>query len=145
MKTLTEFIELFDFMFINHLNYTEELLTPKKITKEEAVYILYTFMMLLEKQDILKADAVEKASHELENLFQINHRKIIMPLLFAAIQGKKFGPPLYKSAEILKKDRIRARILMAIEFLGSISNKKIASLKEELKKNDLSSFIKQKN
>ncbi|KKM14527.1 hypothetical protein LCGC14_1705230 [marine sediment metagenome] len=145
MKTLTEFFELVDFMFINHLNYTDELFTPKKITKDEAIFILYTFMMLLEKQDILKSENIEKASHELSNLFQINHKKIVMPLLFAAIQGKKFGPPLFKSAEILKKDRIRARLLTAIEFLGSISNKKIALLKEELQKNDLSGFIKQKN
>ncbi|NGX34452.1 MAG: Glutamate--tRNA ligase [Candidatus Anoxychlamydiales bacterium] len=145
MKTFTEFMELVDFMFINHLNYTDELFTPKKTTKDEAILILYTFMLLLEKQDILNSENVEKASHELSDLFQTNHRKIVMPLLFAAIQGKKFGPPLFQSVEILKKDRIRARLLMAIEFLGSISNKKIAQLKEALEKKDLSSFIKPKN
>ncbi|NGX44183.1 MAG: Glutamate--tRNA ligase [Candidatus Anoxychlamydiales bacterium] len=145
MKTLTEFIELVDFMFINHLNYTNELFTPKQTTKEEAILILYTFMMLLEKQDLLKSENIEKASHELSDLFKINHKKIVMPLLFAAIQGKKFGPPLFKSVEILKKDRVRARLLTAIEFLGSISNKKISELKKELQKNDLSGFIKQKN
>ncbi|NGX49752.1 MAG: Glutamate--tRNA ligase [Candidatus Anoxychlamydiales bacterium] len=145
MKTLTEFMELVDFMFINHLNYTDELFSPKKTTKEEAIFILYTFMMLLEKQDLLKSENIEKASHELADLFKINHKKIVMPLLFAAIQGKKFGPPLFKSVEILKKDRVRARLLTAIEFLGSISNKKIALLKEELQKNDLSGFVKQKN
>jgi len=145
IKTLTEFIELVDFMFINHLNYTDSLFTPKSITKEEAIVILYTFMLLLEKQDILKSENVEKASHELSDLFKINHKKVVMPILFAAIEGKKFGPPLFKSIEILKKDRVRARLLTAIEFLGSISNKKIAELKAKLQKTDLSDFIKQKN
>ncbi len=102
-------------------------------------------MLLLEKQDILSAEKIEKASHETAEIFQVNHKKVVMPLLFAAIQGKKFGPPLFKSSQILKKDRVRARLLTAIEFLGSISNKKIAQIKEGLQKKDLSSFIKQKN
>ncbi|GAF79102.1 unnamed protein product, partial [marine sediment metagenome] len=145
MKTLTDFMELFDFMFINNLNYSEDLLCPKKISKEEAVFILYTFMMLLEKQDALKAESIEKDTHTLADLFQINHKKIIMPLLFGAIQGKKFGPPLFKSLEILKKDRSRAKLLNAIDFLGGISNKKIATIKKLLESKDLSSLIKQNN
>ena len=53
-----------------------------------------------------------------------------MPLLFVTLTGKKHGPPLYDSVALLGKDRARARILNAIQFLGGLSNKKIAHLKE---------------
>jgi len=142
LKTLTEFIELFDFMFIAHLNYKEELFLPKMVTKEQAALILYTMMLLLEKQDILTADKTEKASHELADLFKIHHKKIVMPLLFVTIMGKNFGPPLFSSCEILKKDRVRARFLNAVEFLGGLSNKKINKINELLIKKDLSEFMK---
>jgi glutamyl-tRNA synthetase len=145
MKTFMEFIELFDFMFINHLNYTEDLFIVKNISKEEAIIILYTMMILLEELDTLKSENIEKASHDLADLFKINHKKMVMPFLYAAIMGKKFGPPLFQSCEILKKDRVRARFLNAIEFLGSISNKKINEIKKQLEKKDLSIFIKQKD
>ena len=64
-----------------------------------------------------------------------------MPLLFAAIMGKKFGPPLYSSCEILKKDRVRARLLKSIEFLGGLSNKKIYKIKDSLEKNKLAELL----
>jgi glutamyl-tRNA synthetase len=142
IKNFSEFIELFDFIFINHLNYSNELLCPKNIPKEHAIIMLYTMMLLLEKQDILSAPKIEEASHELSSYFQTNHKKIIMPLLFGAIMGKKFGPPLFSSCEILKKDRVRARLLNAIDFLGGISNKKITKIKELLDKKDLSELLK---
>ncbi|MFA6502095.1 MAG: glutamate--tRNA ligase, partial [Parachlamydiales bacterium] len=142
IKNFSEFIELFDFMFINNLHYTEEMLCPNKISKENACIIFTTMMFLLEKQDILRTEDIEKASHELADLFKINHRKVVMPMLFACLMGKKFGPPFFQSCEILKKDRVRARFLKAIEFLGGLSNKKINQIKEQLGTNDLSDLIK---
>ena len=53
-----------------------------------------------------------------------------MPLLFASIMGKVQGPPLFDSVAILGKDRTRARLLKAIEFLGGISNKRAHVLKK---------------
>jgi glutamyl-tRNA synthetase len=52
-----------------------------------------------------------------------------MPLLFASIMGKKQGLPLFDSASLLGKDRVRARLLQAIEFLGGVSSKKVEQLK----------------
>ena len=141
MKTLGDFIALFDFIFVKEVNYTDDLLTPKSLAKVDSQIILYAMMLLLEKQDILEASKIEKASHEVADLFEINHKKIVMPLLFAAVMGKRFGPPLFKSCEILKKDRVRARFLNAIEFLGGISNKKISSIKESLEKKDLTKLL----
>jgi glutamyl-tRNA synthetase len=49
----------------------------------------------------------------------------MIPLLYGALTGKRQGPPLFDSVGILGKDRTRARLLRAIEFLGGISNKKM--------------------
>ena len=141
IKTLSEFIELTDFIFISNLRYTEELFTIKNTPKEDCVYLLYTMMMLFEELDILKKDTVEKASHKLAELYQVNYKKVVIPLLFASIEGKKFGPPLFVSMEILKKDRVRARLLSAIEFLGGLSTKKINKLKSLLSKNEQSQLL----
>jgi glutamyl-tRNA synthetase len=141
MKTFTDFIELFDFMFINNLKLSDDLLLSNNLKKEHAPFLLYTMMQLLEKYDTLTDESFEKCSIELSDLFKINHKKVVMPLLFASIQGKKFGPPLFKSAPILGKDRIRARFLNAIEFLGGLSNKKIDNLKNLIDKKDCSQLI----
>ncbi len=44
--------------------------------------------------------------------------------------GKKNGPPCFASAEILGKERTRARFLQALEFLGGISKSKMEELKK---------------
>lgn len=144
MKNFSEFIELVDFIFINNLHYTEELLCPKGYSKEQTCDLLYTMILLLEKYESIKAENIEQASHDLADYFQINHKKVVMPLLFGAIMGKKFGPPLFSSCELLKKDRIRARFLNSVEFLGGISNKKINIIKELLETKNLSELLKPK-
>lgn len=145
MKNFSEFIELVDFLFINNLQYSEDLLVPKGYTKENACDLLYTMMLLLERYDTLKAESVEESSHNLADYFKVNHKKVVMPLLFGAIMGKKFGPPLFSSCELLKKDRIRARFLNSVEFLGGISNKKITYIRELIETKDLSELLKPKN
>jgi glutamyl-tRNA synthetase len=143
MKNFSEFMELFDFMFISNLNYTTELLCPKKTTSQQSALILYAMMALMEKYEKIEPQNIEEASHMLSELFQINHKKIVMPILFGAIQGKKFGPPLFQSAPILGKDRLRARFLNAINFLGEIPNKKIKRLKELMDLGNCSEFMKE--
>src|SRR3990170_1782141 len=84
IKTFSEFIELFDFLFTIHLNYTEELFNLKSLSKEQITYVLFVMMLLLEKMDTLKKEDIEKASHELTELFKANYKKQIIPVLFAA-------------------------------------------------------------
>lgn len=43
-------------------------------------------------------------------------------------QASSLAPPLFDSVELLGKDRTRARMLQAIEFLGGISNKNLSAL-----------------
>jgi len=141
MKTFSEFIELAGFFFITHMPYTEELFEVKGLTNQQKSYVLQAMIMELERKESWLGQAVNEASRSIAQKFGIHHKKQIMPLLFAAIQGKKQGLPLFSSVEILGKDKARVRFLQSIEFLGGISNKKRAVLEKEYDKEDLSSFF----
>jgi glutamyl-tRNA synthetase len=130
IKTLGEFIEICDFFFINHLPYTQDLLCPKPLMPIQVCYLIQAMLMSLEEKEDWSGASIEETSHEVAKVFGINHKKILMPLLFATIMGKKNGPPCFMSAEILGKERTRARFLQAIEFLGGLSSNKMDELKK---------------
>lgn len=130
IKTFGDFIDLCDFLFINHLKYSSELFKNKDIQQETQCLLLQAILWHLDRQENWGSLAINQASREVSELFGMNHKKIMMPLLFAAIMGKLQGPPLFDSFAILGKDRCRARLLKTIEFLGGISNKKMEALKK---------------
>lgn len=135
IKTLGEFIELCDFFFINHIPLKEELLCPSSTSKETTASILQAMIFSLESKENWGHEAIEKSSKEIAEIFGVNHKKVVMPILFATTMGKKFGPPFFNSAELLGKDRLRARFLHAIEFLGGLTNKQVGTIKEKLETN----------
>lgn len=128
IKTFSEFIELCQFFFIHHIPLTEENLTPKGIPGDRSAAILQAIIWSMEEEENWGRDGIDHASRRVAELFDVNHKKIIMPILFTAITGKQQGPPLFDSVGLLGKDRTRARLLQAIEFLGGISNKKMSQL-----------------
>lgn len=130
IKTFGEFIDLCDFFFISKLKYNDEIFTVKSLTKEKAAYILQAMIWHLEAGENWKSDGVQQASRDVSEIMGANHKKHVMPVLFASLMGKNQGPPLFDSAEILGKDITRARFLKSIEFLGGISNKKMQALKK---------------
>jgi glutamyl-tRNA synthetase len=136
IKTFSDFIALCDFFFINELNYSIEKLCPKNTTPQFVAYVIQSFIWCLEEMEAWDGTAFEKASKEVAKTFDINHKKILMPILFSTIMGKRFGPPLYDSVTILGKERTRARLLNAIEFLGGISQKKIFTLRKNWEEKD---------
>lgn len=128
MKTFSDFIPLCDFFFMDKVPLSLELLIPKKLDQKSAADLLQLMLFAL-KDDWSKAH-FEKASHEVANRLGVHHKKQLIPLLFATIMGKKQGPPLFASVEILGKERARARFLRAIQFLGGVSNKRISYLQK---------------
>jgi glutamyl-tRNA synthetase len=95
----------------------------------------------MDEQENWGSGGINQASRSVAEIFDLNHKKIIMPILFASLMGKLQGPPLFDSIEILGKDRTRARLLGAIEFLGGISNKKMDALKKAWEKKDCKGLI----
>lgn len=125
IKTFGEFIELCDFFFINHIPHSAELLLSNKLGAEKVCYILQSMIWSMDEQENWGKSGIETASHKVAEVFGAHHKKMIMPILYGAITGKHHGPPLFESVDLLGKDRTRARLLQAIEFLGGISNKKM--------------------
>lgn len=130
IKTFGDFIDLCDFLFINHLHYTPELFQVKGIQSEEIPLLLQAMIWHLDENENWGSSGVNQASRDVAETFGIHHKKVMMPVLFATLMGKLQGPPLFDSAELLGKDRTRVRFLRTIEFLGGISNKKMDQLKK---------------
>jgi len=125
IKTFSEFMELCGFLFVNHLHYTPEELCPSGQSKERIAMMLQTLIWSMDAQENWMREGIEKASHETAEAFGAHHKKVIIPILYISLTGKRHGPPLFEAVDLLGKDRTRARLLNAIEFLGGISNKKM--------------------
>lgn len=134
MKTFGDFIDLCSFFFTNHLPLSIELLCPKGLRKDQASYLLQAIIWCLDEQEDWGSEAIERASHKVAEIFGVLHKKGIIPLLYGTIMGKHFGLPLFDSFALLGKDRARARLLQAIEFLGGISNKNMSLLSKAWQK-----------
>lgn len=125
MKTFGDFMQLCDFLFLNDLTYTDELLCPNQLTKEKSVFVLQAIIWSMDAQENWKRSGIERASYEVSEKLGIHHKKMVIPLLYGAIMGKRHGLPLFDSVELLGKDRVRARLLNATQYLGGLSNKKL--------------------
>lgn len=141
IKHFSEFIELLGFMFMSHIPYSQDLLCPKGILPEQSAMIIQTLIWSLDEQEDWGYNGVEKAVSEATAAFGVNLKKVLIPILFGSITGKRQGPPVYQAIEILGKDRTRARFLRSIEFLGGISSKKIDTLQKAWRQRDCRAFI----
>lgn len=141
IQTFGDFIDLCDFFFINHLKYTSELFNVKGIAPEQAAFLLQAMIWHMESAESWNRDGFEQASRAVAEIFGAHHKKMVIPLLFASLMGKRQGPPLFDSAQILGKDITRARLLGAIEFLGGIGSKKMDHLKKAWDAKDCRAFM----
>lgn len=141
IKTFGDFMDVCDFFFVNHLKYRPEYFEVKGLSQEQAAMILQTMIWRMDENENWGSSGVQQASREIAEIFDVHHKKAVMPLLFASLMGKTQGPPLFDSAELLGKDRVRARLLKAIEFLGGISNKKADALKKAWQKKECKQLI----
>ena len=128
IKTFGEFMELCSFFFVNNIPLSKKLLTPKSISEETSAFIIQCVIWALDESGEWGKQGLYDASKAVAEAFAVNHKKVIMPILYTSITGSHFGPPLFDSVEILGKDRTRARFMQAMEFLGGISKKKNQSL-----------------
>lgn len=141
IKTFGDFMDLCDFFFINHLRYTPQLFEVKGLNAEQCCYLMQGMIWLMDEQENWGGVGVNQASRTVAEIFGVNHKKAVMPLLFGSLMGKGQGLPLFDSAEILGKDRVRARLLNAMAFLGGISNKKMDVLKKAWQKRDCKTLM----
>jgi glutamyl-tRNA synthetase len=130
IKTFGDFLQLCDFLFINDLKVTPDLLLPKDSPPESIASMLQIIIWSLDAKEDWSGKGLEHASHFAAEVLELHHKKVVMQVLFAAIMGKLQGPPLFDSVTLLGKDRTRVRLMQAIEQLGGLSNKKMDALKK---------------
>lgn len=130
IKNFGEFMELCYCFFVNHLPLTLEDLCIDKRAPEEIAGLLQAMIWAMEEAEDWGRSGIEAASHRVAQALDLNHKKLVMPVLFTAITGKRQGPPLYDTVAILGKDLTRARLLTALSLLGGLSGKKSEALKE---------------
>lgn len=130
IKTFGDFMHLCDFLFINDINVTAEMLCPKQSKPETIALLIQAMIWSLDAKEDWSGKALEEASREVAEVFGVHFKKVVIPVLFAAVMGKLQGPPLFESVTLLGKDRTRARFMQAIELLGGVSNKKMSLLKK---------------
>ncbi len=136
IKTFGDFMDLCQFFFINHLHYQKNLFLVGNLDEEKVCFLLQAIIWSMDEQENWGKSGIEYASRQVAEVFGVNHKKIVMPILFSAITSKHQGPPLFDSIDLLGKDRTRARLLRSIDFLGGISNKKLDALSKAWGKKD---------
>jgi glutamyl-tRNA synthetase len=129
MKTFGEFIELADFLFINHLRYTPELFEIESLEPGHEACLLQAMIWAMDAKENWRADGFAQASKDVAAKCNVHYKKAMIPLLYASLMARKHGLPLFDSVELLGQDRVRARFLLSIEFLGGLSSKKLEALK----------------
>lgn len=141
IKTFGDFIALCDFFFINHIPYTPALFAVPGVEPFQLAFLLQAMIWFMDEKENWGSSGVNEASRQIAEIFGVHHKKVIMPLLYGSLTGKHQGPPLFDSAELLGKDRVRARLLKSIEFLGGISSKKMDALKHAWEKRDAKALM----
>ncbi len=141
IKTFGEFMELCAFLFINHLPITKEDLLVKNLTDEQTASLIQLIVWELDRIEDWDKTGIETASKRMVEITGLNHKKVVMPLLYMTITGRTQGPPLFASFEFLGIDRARARFLQAIELLGGISKKNLSTLEHHFKAGDCKSLF----
>ncbi len=141
LKTFGEFMECAGFFFVNHLSLSMEGLTAPGLTPEGSAAMFQALLWALEEEDRWDAPAMERASHLVATRCGLHHKKQVMPLLFMAVMGKSSGLPLYRSVELLGKERTRARLLTAFHTVGGLSQKRLTVFQKEWGRGDCQPFF----
>ncbi len=103
IQTFGEFMDLCDFLFVGNVEYTPELFSVKGLSGEQSALLLQAMVWHMDEAEDWGRNGIEAASRAVAEIFGAHHKKVIMPLLFASIMGKRFGPPLFDSVHILGK------------------------------------------
>ena len=116
MTTLVEAKELIAFLFTDTVEQDPALLVPKKRETLETITALSRVTVLLRFVEPFGAPAIEQAIAAVATELGWTVRDLTIAIR-AAVTGRRVGPPLYGSIELLGKERTLARLEAAQERL----------------------------
>lgn len=133
IRTLSDVFELSHFLFIHQLPLTQELLVPKETDADGACSVMQAMIWRLDELEDWSSVGFETASKEIAKRLNLHHKKVVMHVLYGSMMARRAGLPLFGSMDLLGKDRARARLLEAMQFLGGLSAKKLKELEKTYK------------
>ena len=117
MKTLKDAQELIRFLFTDDIGYEKSLLIPKKSDRATTVQVLARARAVLGELEPFVAAKIQPALEGLAAELGWSKGEL-NGVVRMAITGRKVGPPLYESLEVLGKEKSLRRIERAQELLA---------------------------
>jgi glutamyl-tRNA synthetase len=134
MKTFADFVPLSDFLFKDRIEHTPELFEKIKLPIKSQAILLRIFLWEMEKIGLWSKDSIELVIKTLSEKLKLNLKKVVIPLFYASIMGKKNGLPMFASIELLQQERARIRIQDSIDNLSPLSKKQQKQLQKQIDK-----------
>ncbi len=141
IKTLSEMMELSAFLFVDHIPLTQEVLCPKGLSPRQTRQLLQTAIWQLDELDDWGYHGINQGCRLLADKWGLHLKKGIIPIFYGSLMGKQHGLPLFESTDLLGKERMRVRLLRAIEFLGDIAGKELRELQRAWREGTLSEHL----
>jgi glutamyl-tRNA synthetase len=116
MKTLKDAAEQIRFLFTDDIGYESKLLIPTKSDRRGTAEVLARSRAVLERLEPFTAAVIQPALEALADELGWSRKDLAQPIRMA-ITGRKIGPPLYQSLEVLGKEKSLKRIEMAQDLL----------------------------
>ena len=132
MKTFADFIPLSDFLFKDRIEHKPELFENIKLPIKSQAILLQIFLWEMEKTGLWNKDSIETVIKTLSEKLKLNLKKVVIPLFYASIMGKKNGLPMFASIELLQQERARIRIQDSIDNLSPLSKKQQKQLQKQI-------------
>jgi glutamyl-tRNA synthetase len=117
MKTLTEAKDQIRFLFTDDIGYDRALLVPKKKDRISTAEALARARAVLQTLEPFTAALIKPALETLADQLGWTKRDLAEPIRMA-ITGRKIGPPLYESLELLGREKSLKRVEKAQELLA---------------------------
>jgi glutamyl-tRNA synthetase len=117
MKTLKDAAEQIRFLFTDDIGYESKLLIPKKSDRISTAEALARARAVLAEIEPFTAQLIRPALETLADDLKWSKKDLAEPIRMA-ITGRKIGPPLYESLEILGKAKSLERVERAQELLA---------------------------
>jgi glutamyl-tRNA synthetase len=118
MKRLTEAKDQIEFLFVEDLEYDAALLVPEGKDAGETIEALARTSVILRHIEPFTGATIEPALKAVADELGWKFKPFSVTVR-VAVTGRKVGPPLYESLDLLDKDRSLRRIEEAQELLGS--------------------------
>jgi glutamyl-tRNA synthetase len=119
MKTLKDAAEQIRFLFTDDIGYESKLLIPNKSDRVSTAEVLVQARALLASIEPFTVALIRPALEAFADELKWTRKDLAQPIRMA-ITGRKIGPPLYESLEILGKDKTLKRIEMAQDLLAGV-------------------------